>query len=66
MTPERPARILLVDDHELVRKGIASLLTTRWEVCGEAENGEEAIVRILEPKPDVVLLGDTQGDGSPG
>lgn len=56
MPPEHAPRILLVDDHELVRKGLASLLSTRWLVCGEAGNGEEAIEKILELRPDLVLL----------
>jgi DNA-binding NarL/FixJ family response regulator len=49
-------RILLVDDHELVRKGISCLLILTWEVCGEAQNGMEAIESVLHLKPDLVLL----------
>ena len=49
-------RILLVDDHELVRKGIRSLLDTDWEICGEAANGVEAIDKVRELKPDLVIL----------
>jgi DNA-binding NarL/FixJ family response regulator len=56
MPPEHIPRILLVDDHELVRKGLASLLNARWQVCGEAGNGKEAIEKILELKPDLVIL----------
>jgi DNA-binding NarL/FixJ family response regulator len=55
MTP----RILIVDDHEIVRMGIKShLLKSRpdWEVCGETTNGEEAIRLTRELKPDVVIL----------
>lgn len=48
--------ILVVDDHEVVRKGITCLLKTRWEVCGEAGNGQEAIEKVRELKPDLVLL----------
>ena len=50
-------RILLVDDHEIVRKGVRQLLEgpTR-EICGEASNGEEAIQKVLELKPDLVLM----------
>jgi DNA-binding NarL/FixJ family response regulator len=50
-------RILLVDDHEIVRKGIRQLLDgpTR-DVCGEASNGEEAIQKVLQLKPDLVLM----------
>jgi DNA-binding NarL/FixJ family response regulator len=49
-------RILLVDDHELVRKGIRSLLDDDWEICGEAANGAEAVGKVRELKPDLVLL----------
>ena len=49
-------RILLVDDHEVVRKGIASLLSTRWEVCGEARDGAEAIEQVRQLKPELVIL----------
>jgi two-component system response regulator NreC len=49
-------RILLVDDHGLVRQGIAALLDDSWNICGEAEDGQEAIERVIELKPDLVLL----------
>lgn len=49
-------RILIVDDHDLVREGLAALLSTRWDVCGEAGNGLEAIEKVRELKPDLVLL----------
>jgi DNA-binding NarL/FixJ family response regulator len=51
-------RIVLVDDHNLVRRGLASLLETdgRYQVVGEASDGEEAL-RLLEGTPaDVVIL----------
>ena len=50
------SRILLVDDHAVVRAGLARLLKDFWDVCGEAENGREAIDKVLELKPDLVLL----------
>jgi DNA-binding NarL/FixJ family response regulator len=52
------ARIVLADDHEIVRKGIRSLLDGQfpWEVCGEAENGKEAVAKVLELNPDLVVL----------
>lgn len=50
------SRILLVDDHKLVRKGIGCLLDSDWEICGEAANGAEAIQKVRELKPDLVLL----------
>ncbi len=51
-------RILIVDDHELVRRGVRSILVTRpeWEICGEAADGSDAIEKARELKPDVVLL----------
>jgi DNA-binding NarL/FixJ family response regulator len=51
-------RILIVDDHDIVRQGVRSILRTRsgWEVCGEAESGVEALQRVEELKPDIVVL----------
>src|SRR5579863_3484540 len=51
------ARILLVDDFQRIRSGVRSLLTSEpMEICGEAENGREAIERVRELHPDLVLL----------
>lgn len=54
----RKTRILLVDDHELVRKGIRALLEEgeNHEICGEASDGREAIVKARQLRPDVVVL----------
>jgi len=51
-------RILLADDHALVRQGIRELLTAQpeFEVVGEAATGTEALAQALETRPDVVLL----------
>ena len=51
-------RILVVDDHELVRKGICSLLASdpRLTVCGEAMDGREAVKKTKELRPDVVIM----------
>jgi DNA-binding NarL/FixJ family response regulator len=51
-------RILVADDHEIVRQGLRSLLETRpgWEVCGEAADGWEAVSKAAELHPDVVAL----------
>jgi DNA-binding NarL/FixJ family response regulator len=50
--------ILLVDDHEVVRRGLRALLATQagWEVVGEAVNGREAVEKVNQLKPDVVIM----------
>ena len=55
---EAPLRILLVDDHEIVRKGLRSLLDaeTDLDVVGEAASAEEALRRVGFDSPDVVVL----------
>ena len=51
-------RILVVDDNDIVRRGMRQLLEQHegWEVCGEAENGQEAVAKVREFAPDVVVL----------
>src|ERR1700738_5417006 len=51
-------RILVADDHELVRRGIRGLLRARrgWTVVGEAMNGREAVEKANRLKPDVAIL----------
>jgi DNA-binding NarL/FixJ family response regulator len=51
-------RVVLADDHEVVRRGIRAIVNGHppWTVCGEAENGQEAIDLVLELKPDLVVL----------
>lgn len=51
-------RILIADDHEVVRKGVRSILVSRKdiEVCGEAANGREAVDQALELKPNLIIL----------
>jgi NarL family two-component system response regulator LiaR len=59
MTESRtPIRVLIVDDHTIVRKGIRALLATEAdiEVVGEAENGREAIEQNARLRPDVILV----------
>jgi DNA-binding NarL/FixJ family response regulator len=52
-----PARILLVDDYHLARAVIRSLLDGYdFRICAEAQNGREAVEKVVELKPDVVLL----------
>jgi len=51
-------RILIADDHALVRHGLRSVLEAQagWIVCGEAENGRQAVKLGLELIPDIFLL----------
>lgn len=51
-------KILLADDHEIVRMGLAALLSAKpdFEVVGEAGNGEEAVTLARELRPDVVVM----------
>ncbi|MFY9676060.1 MAG: response regulator transcription factor [Terriglobales bacterium] len=51
-------RILVADDHEVVRRGLCTLLQARegWEICGEAADGREAVEKAKALKPDVVIL----------
>lgn len=51
-------RILVADDHDIVRRGLKALLTAKsgWEVCAEAKNGREAVSLAEEHKPDVVVM----------
>jgi len=51
-------RILLADDHEVVRRGLRALLETRpgWEVVGEAATGREAVEMARRLKPEVAIL----------
>ena len=51
-------RILVADDHEIVRRGLVSLLRSHvgWEVCGEAADGRKAVDQARELKPDIVIL----------
>lgn len=51
-------RILVADDHEVVRRGLCALLQNQpdWEICGEATNGREAVEKAVKLNPDVVIL----------
>ena len=53
-----PLRILLADDHEIVRRGLRAVLEAEpdWEVMDEATNGLEAVEKAEQCKPDVVLM----------
>ncbi len=51
-------RVLIADDHPVVRKGVCPILESRndLEVCGEATNGEEAVQESLRLNPDLIIL----------
>jgi DNA-binding NarL/FixJ family response regulator len=51
-------RILIADDFKPIRTAVAGILSRQpeWEVCGEADNGPEALRLVTELNPDVVLL----------
>ena len=51
-------RILIADDHEVVRSGLRAIVETRsdWIVAGEATNGVEAVALALETRPDIVII----------
>jgi DNA-binding NarL/FixJ family response regulator len=53
-----PLRILVVDDHAVVRRGVRSLLESHegWEVCGEATTGRDAVEQSRRLRPDVVVM----------
>ena len=51
-------RILVVDDHDVVRQGVRLILRRNadWQICGEAENGVEALERTKQLNPDLIIL----------
>ena len=51
-------RVLVADENEIVRKGVCALITSHagWEVCGEASDGGEAMQKVAQLKPDIVIL----------
>lgn len=58
MTTERPVTVVLVDDHEVVRRGIRAYFASQddLEVVGEAASGSEALAVVAEQRPDVVVM----------
>ncbi|MFY9530186.1 MAG: response regulator transcription factor [Candidatus Acidiferrales bacterium] len=53
-----PLRILIADDHDLMRRGLKTLLESRpgWQICGEAHTGSEAIAKAEDLRPDVAIV----------
>jgi two-component system NarL family response regulator len=57
-TPPRPIRVLVVDDHPLLRTGLGEAISTQADMCvvGEACDGREAVARYEELRPDVTIM----------
>ncbi|MGH9679508.1 MAG: response regulator [Candidatus Acidiferrales bacterium] len=51
-------RILVADDHDLLRRGVKTLLESHagWEICGEAKTGREAVEKAQQLRPDIAIL----------
>jgi DNA-binding NarL/FixJ family response regulator len=51
-------RVLIADDHEIVRRGVRDVVTNQpgWEVCGEASEGSEVLALAQAQQPNVVVL----------
>jgi YesN/AraC family two-component response regulator len=51
-------RILIADDHEIIRRGLCNLLERHegWEICAEAANGREAVEFAVKLRPQVVVI----------
>ena len=60
-----PLRILIVDDHAVVRRGLQAVLEdeTGLEVVGEAASGRESVAKARALRPDVVLMDIRMGEG---
>jgi two-component system NarL family sensor kinase len=56
--PQAPKRILIADDHEVMRRGVRGLVESHkeWSVCGEAIEGREAVSKTRELNPDLLIL----------
>jgi DNA-binding NarL/FixJ family response regulator len=54
----KTVRILIADDHDLMRRGVRTLLEPHpgWEICGEATTGREAVAKAEQLKPNIVIL----------
>ena len=58
MTAGKTTRILVADDHEVVRSGLRAILEAHegWEVVAEAQDGQDAIAKAVETQPDVAII----------
>ncbi|HTS69675.1 MAG TPA: response regulator transcription factor, partial [Terriglobia bacterium] len=54
----KSTRVLVVDDHAVVRRGVRALLAESrlWKICGEAADGDEAIEKANQLRPDIVIM----------
>ena len=66
MPSDTPTKVLMVDDHEIVRKGLVMLISRQEDlvVAGEAGAAAEAVQKACELSPDVVVLDIRMPDGS--
>jgi DNA-binding NarL/FixJ family response regulator len=57
-TGTRKLKIVVADDHDIIRRGLKELLLVRpgWEICGEAKTGREAVTLCEQLKPDIVVM----------
>jgi two-component system invasion response regulator UvrY len=62
----RQIRVVIVDDHDLIRQGVSSVLDESFDVVGEASDVEGALDRIRDTHPDVVLIDVNLGHGGHG
>lgn len=62
----KQVRILVADDHSIVRRGLRALLESHpgWKVCGEAATGTEAVRQVKRLKPDVAIVDITMPDSN--
>jgi len=66
LNPSKKRRVLLVDDHPLVRRGLADVIAREpdLEACGEAGDIQEALLAVERTKPDVVVVDLTLKTGT--
>ena len=65
-TVTAPLRILIADDHDVMRDGTRSLIERQpgWEVCGVAGTGREAVAMAIQLRPDIVIMDLRLPDGT--